>query len=66
MTPGRKPLNDWRAQLTGVAGKVDCWRFASHWMQGDGKPVVDLNDLLRIDYDCWEGDRAIIDAVMSF
>jgi CHC2 zinc finger len=63
---GMKASERWQAQLTGVASKVDCWRFGSNWMQTDGGPVKDLNDFLRIDYDCWEDDRTIIEGVMSF
>jgi hypothetical protein len=32
----------------------------------DGQPAKDLNDLLRIDYDCWEPNKATIEAIMDF
>jgi hypothetical protein len=63
---GMKASEQWQGQLTGVASKVDCWRFGSGWIQADGEPVIDLNDLLRIDYECWEDDRTIIEGVMAF
>lgn len=51
---GVKASERWQGQLTGVADKVDCWRFGSDWIQADSNPVNDLNDLLQLDYDCWE------------
>lgn len=63
---GNKAAEEWQKQLTGIADKADCWRFGSDWIQTDGQPVRDLNDLLRIDYDCWEANRATIEAIMDF
>ena len=48
-----------------MASKVDGYRFDG-LTQSDGKPVKDLNDLLRIDYDCWEQNQAVVESVMSF
>ena len=63
---GNKASDRWTAQLISVADKVDCWQFGSDWIQTDGQPVTDLNDLLRIDYDCWEDNRLEIEAIMAF
>jgi hypothetical protein len=61
---GARASERWRAQLSGVAGKVDRWRVSPDWIQNNGQPVIDLNDLLRIDYDSWEAGRGTIDAIM--
>jgi hypothetical protein len=63
---GMKASERWQAQLTGVAGRVDSWKISPTWIQADGQPVRDLNDLLRIDYDCWEANRATIESIMDF
>jgi hypothetical protein len=61
---GRKACLKWNAQLKDIA-KVDGFRFDG-LVQSDGQPVADLNDLCRIDCDCWEANRQIIDSVMAF
>jgi len=62
---GMKASERWQAQLIGVAGKVDSWKMSPSWIQTDGEPVTDLNDLLRIDYDYWEADRTVIEGIMD-
>jgi hypothetical protein len=62
---GRKSLEHWQAQLTGIAAKVDTYDFGG-LIQSDGSPVGDLNDLSRIDYDSWEDNRERVELVMSF
>jgi hypothetical protein len=61
---GANAYRRWQAQLTGVAAKVDGWDFGG-LVQTDGQPVKDLNDLLRIDYDCWEVNRQRVESVLS-
>ena len=62
---GYRAAKRWALQLRGMASKVDGYRFDG-LTQSDGKPVKDLNDLLRIDYDCWEQNQAVVESVMSF
>ena len=35
-------------------------------VRSDGQPVNDLNDLLRVDSDCWEQNRNVIEGIMGF
>jgi hypothetical protein len=55
---------DWASQLKSVA-KVDGFEFTK-LIKTNGQPIGDLNDLLLIDYDCWEANRATVESVMSF
>jgi hypothetical protein len=62
---GTNAYRRWQAQLDGIAAKVDGFDF-SELTQTDGQPVKDLNDALRIDYDCLEINEATIEAIMDF
>jgi hypothetical protein len=55
----------WKGQLDGIAAKIESWKFTG-LQRLDGEPAKDLNDLLRIDYDCWEANRLGVESVMSF
>jgi hypothetical protein len=52
-------------QLRWKAKKVDEYHFDG-LVQTNGTPVQDLNDLCRIDYDCWEGNRQVVESLMDF
>jgi hypothetical protein len=54
----------WATQLSGIAAKVDGFDFYG-LTTTEGSPVTDLNDMLRIDHDCWEQNRETIENVMS-
>jgi hypothetical protein len=62
---GYKAAKQWTRQLCRVVKLVDGFTV-DKLIQADGTPVKDLNDLLRVDYDCWEEQRQTIDAVMGF
>jgi hypothetical protein len=62
---GYSAAADWTSQLKGVASKVDGFEF-TRLARTDGEPIGDLNDLLLIDYDCWEANRETVEGVMSF
>jgi CHC2-type zinc finger protein len=62
---GYSAAKRWALQLREIARKVDGYRFDG-LTQADGTPVCDLNDLLRVDYDCWEQNREVIESVMDF
>jgi hypothetical protein len=64
-TPGQEAAGHWALQLAKANITVDGFSFRSLVMT-DGHPVKDLNDTLRIDYDCWEEFRNQIDAIMNF
>lgn len=55
----------WAAQLQAANIDVDGYSFDG-LTQIDGTPVKDLNDLLRVDADCWETHRETIESVMNF
>jgi hypothetical protein len=55
----------WAAQLEDFASDVDGFSF-SGLTDSDGSSIGDLNQLLKVDYDCWEANREIIEGVMSF
>ena len=62
---GRSAYRRWKAQLDRTAAKVDSFEF-TRLFQTNGQRVKDLNDLCRIDYDCWEANRLEIEAIMAF
>jgi hypothetical protein len=62
---GHSAASDWLHQLKGIASKVDGYRFDG-LIKTDGSKVEDLNDLCRIDHDCWEQNVQIVDSVMDF
>jgi hypothetical protein len=55
----------WAKQLSGIASKVDGFAFGG-LTDVDGSSIGDLNQLLRVDCDCWEANRETIEGVMSF
>jgi hypothetical protein len=55
----------WAAQLDDLASEVDGFSF-SGLTDIEGSSIGDLNQLLKVDYDCWEENRETIDSVMSF
>jgi hypothetical protein len=55
----------WQRQLLDVAHSHSFYTF-NNLVQIDSKPVKDLNDLLRLDYDNWEQNREAVEAVMDF
>jgi hypothetical protein len=63
--PGMKAARRWAAQLRAADVIVDGFCFDG-LLQNDGAPVNDLNDLLRIDADCWEQHRQVVESVMDF
>lgn len=63
--PGIKAARRWAAQLRTANVAVDGYSFEG-LVQNDGAPVNDLNDLLRVDADCWEQHREVIESVMDF
>jgi hypothetical protein len=62
---GHKAAEAWAIQLKLARLTVDGFLFHG-LVQNDGSPVADLNDLLRIDADCWEHNRERVDSVLSF
>jgi hypothetical protein len=62
---GHSAAVNWADQLKGIAAKVDGYRFDG-LVRTDGEPVGDLNDLLLIDYDCWEANRQTVESVVDF
>jgi hypothetical protein len=63
--PGIEAANRWAAQLQTADVVIDGFSFDG-LIQNDGSAVKDLNDLLRVDADCWEANREVIESVMSF
>jgi hypothetical protein len=63
--PGKIAAGRWAAQLQSANINVDGYSFDG-LTQIDGTPVKDLNDLLRVDPDCWETHRETIESVMNF
>jgi hypothetical protein len=55
----------WAAQLDGFASDVDGFSF-SGLTDTEGSSIGDLNQLLKVDYDCWEANRQTIEGVMNF
>jgi hypothetical protein len=62
---GYSAAANWASQLKRVASKVDGFEFTK-LVRTDGGPVGDLNDLLLIDYDCWEANRQTVESIMAF
>jgi hypothetical protein len=63
--PGSKAMTRWAKQLAPVAKQIDGWEFSGLY-QINGRPVHDLNDLLRIDPACRQQYREILEAIMDF
>ena len=63
--PGMEAAQRWADQLRAAGVKVDGFSFIDLYTS-DGKPVKDLNDLCRVDADCWEGNHEAIESVMDF
>lgn len=61
---GEEAWERWSKQLNGIA-EVDGFDFYG-LITTEGSPVTDLNDMLRIDYDCWEENKTTIAGVMNF
>jgi hypothetical protein len=61
---GKEAAKRWAAQLKQADIEVDAFSFTGLVMS-DGRPVADLNDLLCVDYDCWEEHRQQIESVMT-
>jgi hypothetical protein len=63
--PGNKAAEAWSTQLKVAPISVDGFSFDG-LVQSDGAPVADLNDLLRIDPDCWGRNQERVDSIMNF
>jgi hypothetical protein len=63
--PGHAAAERWAAQLASADIVVDGFSFTGLVMS-DGRPVTDLNELLKIDYDCWEEHREQVESIMNF
>ena len=55
----------WTRQLRAAGATVDGFGFRG-FRQADGRPVKDLNDFVRLDYDQWENERAVVDSAFAF
>lgn len=64
-SPGHEAADRWAAQLRSANVEVDGFSFDGLVMT-DSQPVKDLNDLLLIDYDCWEQFRSQVENIMNF
>jgi hypothetical protein len=62
---GQEAAHRWAAQLQRADVVVDGFSFTGLVMM-DGGAVKDLNDLLKIDYGCWERYRDPVEGVMNF
>jgi len=62
---GRDAAWRWATQLKTVGAAIDGFDF-SGLFQSSGEPVKDLNDLCRVDADCWETHGNLIENSMSF
>ena len=63
-SPGWQAAQRWAEQLTKADINVDGFNFGD-LVTTDGQPVKDLNDALRLDYNCWEQGRTQIDTIMD-
>lgn len=61
---GRQAAQRWATQLRSVGLPVDGFSFA-RLVRTNGQPVTDLNDLLQVDYDCWQQHRNQIDFLFA-
>ena len=64
-TTGYGAAEIWGTRLRAVGARVDAFSFFG-LIRSDGERVKDLNDLLRVDYDCWEENRDVIEGAMDF
>ena len=55
----------WVKQLRAAGVTVDGFRFCG-FRQANGDKVKDLNDFVRLDYDQWESERALVDSAFDF
>jgi hypothetical protein len=62
---GRKAANRWATQLASACIEVDGFTFPGLY-QTSGLPVKDLNDLLKINYDCWDQFRSQVESIVNF
>jgi hypothetical protein len=62
---GIEAARRWAAQLRTADVLVDGYGFEG-LIQNDRVAVKDLNDLLKVDADCWEEHREVIESVMDF
>lgn len=63
--PGQTAAECWATELKNAGITVDGFSFAG-FLMSDGLPVKDLNDLLKIDYDCWEGSHEKVENIINF
>jgi hypothetical protein len=63
--PGQTAAECWATELKSAGITVDGFSFAGFLMSG-GLPVNDLNDLLKIDYDCWERSHEKVENIINF
>jgi hypothetical protein len=61
---GEEAWERWAKQLNSIAGKIDGFSFGG-LVDTEGSPITDLNDLLRVDSDCWEENRDLIESVLA-
>jgi len=62
---GITAANRWSAQLREAGAVVDGYSFDG-LIQTDGRPVEDLNDFCRLDYECLQQQRSAVESVMGF
>jgi CHC2 zinc finger len=62
---GEEAWERWDRQLYGVADKIDGFDFIG-LTDTEGSSIGDLNQLLEVDYDCWEKHKETIESVMNF
>ena len=55
----------WVKQLRAAGVTVDGFRFCG-FRQANGDKVKDLNDFVRLDYDQWESERAVVENIFDF
>jgi hypothetical protein len=62
---GITAANRWSAQLCEAGAIVDGYSFDG-LIQSNGRPVEDLNDFCRLDYECLQQHRSAVENVMEF
>ena len=62
---GITAANRWSAQLCEAGAIVDGYSFDG-LIQSNGRPVEDLNDFCRLDYECRQQHRSAVESVMGF